>query len=107
MLLRAYLTAKYLYEDVGVGWGWLLLFSLMAKTITVGADWRHQVTFIAIIGVMVASMILYFYLRKRYYDKEKEVANFKVWPVSLKAGFWSFTCFYALLFVVLLADKLV
>ena len=106
MFLKAYLSAKYLYEDVGVGWGWLLLFSLMAKTITVGAYWRHQATFVAIMGVMVVSMIIYFYIRKRYYDKEKGVANFRVWPVSLKAGFLSFISFYALLFIVLLADKI-
>ena len=106
MLLRAYLSVKYLYEDVGVGFGWIFLFGLMAKTVMVGAYWLHQVAFIAILGVMVASMILYFFLRKLYYNKENGIVGFKVWPISLKAGFWSFISFYALLFVILLADKL-
>jgi hypothetical protein len=53
MLLQIYLAIKYLYEDIGIGYGWMLLFGIMAKTIIVAAHWRHQVTFIAIMLLIV------------------------------------------------------
>lgn len=105
MLLKAYLAIRYLYEDIGIGYGCLLLLGIMAKTVIVAAHWRHQITFIAIMLIMAAVSVLYLYLRKRYYENERETPEFKMWVISLKSGFWSLISYYILLFVVLKVDK--
>lgn len=107
MLLKLYLTARSWIDDIGIGYGWLILLGIISKSIIAGAYWRHQITFFAIISVVAVAMAVYFYLRRKYFDQENGVPDFKVWVVSLKSGFWSFISFQVLLFIVLLVDKII